>query len=97
MTLSAAAWVKVMAERSVPCDTSPEARAVQLAALRRLGVSGRARATFALNRLTRELSKAGIRMRHPDYDEEQVRLALARLMLGETLFREVYGDVEVQP
>ena len=86
-----------MAERSVPSDTSPEARAVQIAALRALGPAGRAKATFALNRLARELSKTGIRMRHPDYDEEQVRLALCRLMLGEKLFREVYGDVEVEP
>lgn len=86
-----------MAESSAPSDTSPEARRVQIAALRRLGVSGRAKVAFALNRLTRELSMTGIRMRHPDYDDEQVRLALRRLMLGEILFREVYGDVEVKP
>jgi len=78
-------------------DTAPEARAVQIAALRALGPAGRARATFARNRLARELSKTGIRMRHPDYDEEQVRLALCRLLLGEKLFGEVYGDVEVEP
>ena len=78
-------------------DTSTEARRVQIAALRALGGEGRAEATFRLNHLARELSKAGIRMRHPDYDEEQVRLALCRIMLGRKLFREVYGSVEVEP
>jgi len=86
-----------MPEDSRVSDTSEEARAVQLAALRRLGVEGRAKATFALNRLTRKLTMAGIRMRHPDYDEEQVKFALRRLMLGDALFREVYPGVEVEP
>ena len=86
-----------MAERSSLSDTSPEARRVQLEALRRLGVSGRAKAMFALSRFTRECTKAGIRMRHPDYDEEQVEMALRRIMLGDELFRKVYPDVEVEP
>ena len=86
-----------MPEDSRVSDTSEEARAVQLAALRRLGVEGRAKATFELNRLCRELSKCGIRMRHPDYNEEQVEFALRRLMLGDALFREVYPGVEVEP
>ena len=86
-----------MSEGSRVSDTSAEARRVQLAALRALGVEGRAKATFALNRLARNCTRAGIRMRHPDYDEQQVEFALRRLMLGDKLFREVYGDVEVEP
>ena len=78
-------------------DTSAEARKVQIEALRRLGPEGRAKAMFELNRFARECTKAGIRMRHPDYDEEQVEIALRRIMLGDKLFREVYGDVEVEP
>ncbi len=78
-------------------DTTPEARRVQLAALRAMGLEGRARAMLQWNRLGRELNMAGIRMRHPDYDERKVGLALARLRLGKKLFREVYGDVEVEP
>ncbi|HUU43742.1 MAG TPA: hypothetical protein VMX57_08180 [Planctomycetota bacterium] len=86
-----------MTDKSRVTDTSPEARRVQLEALRRLGVEGRLKATCALNRLTRELTKTGIRDRHPDYTEEQVEFALRRIMLGEKLFREVYPDVEVEP
>lgn len=32
----------------------------------------------------------GIRARHPDYDEDQLRWALLRLRLGDDLFREVW-------
>ena len=78
-------------------DTHPEARKVQIEALRRLGPEGRAKAMFALNRFTRECTKAGIRMRHPGYTEEQVEMALRRIMLGDQLFRKVYPDVEVEP
>lgn len=70
---------------------------MQIAALRAMGMEGRGRAVLAINDLGRELGIAGIRMRHPDYDENKVRLALARLRLGKKLFREVYGDVEVKP
>jgi hypothetical protein len=38
---------------------------------------------------------SGIRNRHPEYSEEQVRLALVRLWLGEGLFRQVYPDLEI--
>lgn len=86
-----------MADGPSISDTSPEARRVQIAALRAMGMEGRARATLGLNRLAREFALAGIRMRHPDYDDEKVRMALFRLTFGRKLFREVYGDVEVEP
>lgn len=78
-------------------DTTPEARRVQIAALRAMGVEGRARAMLDLNRLAREFALAGIRTRHPDYDDEKVRRAFFRLTFGRKLFREVYGDAEVKP
>jgi len=38
------------------------------------------------------LAAAGVRRRHPEYTDEQVRLALIRMRLGERLFHEVYGE-----
>lgn len=64
-------------------DTSPESDAVQIEAYRRMGARGRAAALFQLNELARNLAVAGIRLRHPEYDEERVRLAYARLVLGD--------------
>ncbi len=80
-----------------PTDTAPQARAVQLQALRRMGISGRAAMTFELTRALRQTVRAGIRQRHPDYTEEEVHLALMRLTLGEELFHEVFPESDVRP
>ena len=86
-----------MTDRTPLSDTTPEARRVQMQILREMGFEGRLKATFALNRMTRELAKGGIRERHPDYTDEQVELALHRIMWGDDLFREVHPGVEVEP
>ncbi len=86
-----------MARKYEITDTTPEARRVQIAALRKMGMEGRVRLVDDMYDLGRSLAVAGIRMRHPDYDDGRVTLALARMRLGKKLFREVYGDVEVKP
>ncbi len=48
--------------------------------------------TFELSDNLRAITEAGIRHRHPEYDEEQVRLALIRAVLGDKLFGRFYGD-----
>lgn len=75
-----------------PLDTSPEAERVQIEAFRRMGPEGRFKAGMALSRLSRELMAAGVRMRHPEYNERQVQLAVIRLILGESLFAKVYPE-----
>jgi hypothetical protein len=83
---------------AVPLDTSPEAHQVQIEAYRRMGGPGRLAVVFRLNELVRDTAKSGIRSRHPEYDEEQVHLAYARLVLGDELVREVWpGRSLVQP
>jgi len=52
---------------------------------------------FDVNRRHREALEVGVRLRHADYDEEQVRLARIRLQLGDALFAEVYPGVDVGP
>ena len=82
----------------VPADTSPEAYLAQIEAYRKMGVAGRAAATFRLSELARQVALAGIRARHPEYDEERIRLAYARLVLGDELVRCVWPDRDlVQP
>jgi len=60
-------------------------------------MSGRERVavTFRLNELARRAAEAGIRSRHPDYSEEQVRMALRRLWLGDELTRQAWPDREL--
>lgn len=40
---------------------------------------------------------AGVRVRHPDYSDDEVRLAGIRIRLGEGLFRAVYPNAKVEP
>jgi hypothetical protein len=77
---------------SLPLDTSPDADAVQLDVYRRLGGAGRLAIVFRLNALVRQAAAAGIRRRHPDYKDDQVRAALMRLRLGDDLMRRVFPE-----
>jgi hypothetical protein len=71
-------------------DTSADADRAQIEAYRRMGGSGRLLAAFHLNELARLAAVSGIRARHPEYDDEQVRLAYARLVLGDDITREAW-------
>ena len=44
----------------------------------------------------RSITESGVRQRHPDYDENMVRLAAIRIAIGEDLFRQAYPDVEIE-
>ncbi len=81
----------------IPADTTPEAAAVQLEIYRRMPPWRRLRAALEMGDMGRSLSAAGIRSRHPEYTEEQVRLAVIRLSVGEELFRQAYPGKDVQP
>ena len=78
-------------------DTSRESGRIHMDALRRLGIAGRASMTFELSDDLRCVAEAGVRHRHPDYDDDTVRLALIRLWLGPELFRQVQPAVEIDP
>jgi hypothetical protein len=78
-----------------PLDTTPEAWEAQLAILRGMGGSRRGAMAFRLTRLVREASRAGIRARHPEYDEDDVRRALFRLLHGDAATREVWPGREL--
>jgi hypothetical protein len=73
-----------------PADTTPESHEAQLQAYRRLGAAGRARLAGRLSADTRDLTRAGIRARHPTYTEEEVELAIRRLLFGDLVFRRAW-------
>jgi hypothetical protein len=77
---------------AIAADTSPEADAAQIEAYRRMGGAGRVDVMFRLTRMARGAAEAGIRSRHADYDDERVKLALARLIYGEDLVRRAWPD-----
>jgi hypothetical protein len=71
----------------IPLDTTVDADAAQFEAYRRLGAAGRMAAAFRLSATSRHLATAGIRRRHPEYSDDDVHLALARLLFGDALVR----------
>ena len=77
-------------ERSA--DTTADAAAKQLEALRALGVEGRARLTFSLMDDATELALAGIRAREPQVSNERERWLLMAYRYGRELAVEVLGD-----
>jgi len=79
---------------AIPSDTTVEAARKQLEILRSLDMSARANITFQLSNNLRQTVEAGVRHRHPDYNEQQIKSEVLRLMVGERLFREVFGDAE---
>jgi hypothetical protein len=80
---------------SISADTSLDAHEAQIHAYRRMGGAARMAVMFRLSESARRWSMAGIRRRHPDYDDFQVRLALARMTLGDDLVRRVWPDREL--
>ena len=75
---------------SVPADTTPEAAWVQMQIFRNMSPERRFRLTLEMNDTARAISAAGVRHRHPDFTEEQVRLTVIRLCIGDSLFRKAF-------
>jgi hypothetical protein len=79
----------------LPLDTDHGAYAAQLEAWRRMGPQGRFALVARLSSDLRELSRAGIRQRHPLWTDLQVEMELRRLMWGDELFGKVYPEQQV--
>jgi hypothetical protein len=71
-------------------DTTPEAAAVQTAIYRRMGPARRCEIAARMSVTARAVTLEGIRHRHPEYDEQQARWALFRLLVGDELYRRVW-------
>lgn len=68
-----------------PLDTSQAAHERQFEAFRQLSPEDRLRLAAEMSDEIRALAEAGIRSRHPDLSDEEVREALADVMLGPEL------------
>jgi hypothetical protein len=81
-----------------PLDTSADAEKIQIEIFRRMGPERRLQSAHLLSETCRTLLAEGIRKRHPNYDEEQVRLAVIRCLLPENLFLQAYpGARDILP
>ena len=73
-------------------DTSPAAHAAQLAAYRRMGGPARTLLAARMSAHARQITRDGIRSRHPHYSSDDVEHALNRLLLGDRLFAAAWPD-----
>jgi len=73
----------------IPADTTLEAARKEFEILRRLGPQVRARIAFELSDNLRRIVEAGIRNRHPDFDQKKIKLEVLRLMIGDKLYRQM--------
>jgi len=63
-------------------DTSREALRVQRAAFRRMTPAQRLAIAAEMSDEARALAEAGIRARHPEFSDDELRAALVALLLG---------------
>ena len=81
----------------IPADTDPKAYEVQLEIWRRMDAETKFAQVVQLCDDGRWLVFEGIRARHPEYNEDQVKHASFRLFLGDDLYSEVWPDRELLP
>jgi hypothetical protein len=75
-------------------DTTREIEKRQIEILRGMGSEGRLRAAMELSQMSRNLLLEGVRRRHPEYDERQIRLETIRLTLPRELFLYAYPEAD---
>ena len=73
-------------------DTTIKAKRVQIDIFRKMSPEKRLENAVSLAQSARKLIAEGVRVRHPEYSEQEVRLASIRLMLGEAHFSRVYPE-----
>jgi hypothetical protein len=68
-------------------DTSAAMTEAQNQLYREIGESGRARIAAEMSDMLRELAIAGVRLRNPDFDEQQVRAEVLAIFYGRRMSR----------
>jgi hypothetical protein len=92
--MTRALWEAIMNWTVIPADTTPEAWRVQLEIYRRMSPSKRLELALRMSDSMRAVVASGVRARHPEYDEEQIKHAVNRILLGDELFRKAFPGVE---
>ncbi|AEH51731.1 hypothetical protein [Pseudothermotoga thermarum] len=79
-------------------DTPTELEKAQIEILRKMPPEKRLKMSIELTENTIKLLKEGVRNRHPEYSDEEVKFAVIKILLGEELFKKVYPQFkEIKP
>ena len=87
----------LMRNLALPADTTIEAARVQAAVWQRMGMEKRLAMLSEMIENGRQMTEWGVRQRHPEYTDAQIRLAGIRLRLGEELYHKAYPGQNVLP
>lgn len=74
-------------------DTHPKMEALQIELWRQASPTRKMHMLAQLNASAHTIALAGLRSRHPQASNAELRRRLAGLLLGEELARKVYGEV----
>ena len=85
-----------MDNRSIPFDTARDAAVKQFDILRKMDIEARAAMTFELSDNLRSILAAGIHQRHPDYNDDEIKMAVLRLTIDRKLFDQAFPDCKVR-
>ena len=77
-----------------PLDTNVDAYNKQLEIFQAMTPEERLQRGSELSQFTRGLLADGVKLRHPEYTANEIRLAVIRLELGDELFLKVYPHAE---
>ncbi|MCR4316071.1 MAG: hypothetical protein NUW37_06935 [Planctomycetes bacterium] len=86
--------VKMRVTRGGIKDTDPEIEMLQIEMMRKASSVRKFEMMCQMYDFVRNLGLSGIRKRHPDASEAELRRRLADLLLGKDLARTVYGPPE---
>ena len=79
----------------LPFDTPKDSAIKQFEVLKKMDINARAEMTFELSDNLRSIIESGIQKRHPDYTQDQIKLAALKLTIGDDLFHQAFGECEV--
>ena len=74
-------------------DTHPKMEALQIQLFRKAPSWRKLEMLAELNAAAKMLALSGLRQRHPDAGEDELRRRLAGLLIGEDLASKVYGEL----
>ncbi|HET8930927.1 MAG TPA: hypothetical protein VFN21_09745 [Acidimicrobiales bacterium] len=77
---------------STAADTTDEAARVQAEVFARMNPEDRLLRAFYMSDLMVRIAEEGVRSRHPDYEDPDVRVAVIRQRLGDELFTAAFPE-----
>ncbi len=83
--------------RHGPFDTTPDALRVHREVLHKLGPNRRLEMAMQMSNMVRSFVEAGVRHRHPNYDDAKVRMAVLLILQGREVFQKCFPGCDVQP